>query len=151
MRRGAPRTNPDADGCGLLWCSPVVPNTGNDLASVTRLASDTLLTFGFEPQMAISLATERTAICVITISYDRAEPGADARALDCYRALTQLLIVAGYPPYRLNVNSSTAFEGHPEYAETLRALKTALDPNGILAPGRYVRQSPPRAEQEGVA
>ena len=149
--QGASRTNPDADGCGLLWCSPVVPNTGNDLASVTRLAAETLTTFGFEPQMSISLATERTAICVVTISYDRAQPGADARALECYRVLTQLLIVAGYPPYRLNVNTSTLFEGQEEYAETLRTVKTALDPNGILAPGRYVKPSPRRAQQEGVA
>ena len=74
--------DPDRDGCGLLWCSPVLPNTGAHAIEVTRLATEVLLDHGFEPQMSISLATERSAICVITISYDREVAGEDDRARD---------------------------------------------------------------------
>jgi 4-cresol dehydrogenase (hydroxylating) len=75
-KKAAPpeRMDPDRDGCGLIWCSPVLPNTGEDARTVARLAEDVLLGHGFEPQMSISLATERSLICVITISYDRSVP-----------------------------------------------------------------------------
>ena len=130
--------DPDRDGCGLLWCSPVVPNTGSDAARATDIASDVLLTHGFEPQISISLATERSLICVISITYDRAVAGEDERAMRCYKALMERLVESGYPPYRLNVSSMGYLAGtSEEYADTLRALKHALDPNGILAPGRY--------------
>ena len=131
-------TDPDADGCGLLWCSPVVPNTGRDLGEVTALAEDVLLQHGFEPQISVSLTTERSSVAVITISYDRAIDGEDARAFECYRSLTEALLARGYPPYRLNVASMSLLESaNPTYAEALSRIKNALDPNGILAPGRY--------------
>jgi 4-cresol dehydrogenase (hydroxylating) len=129
--------DPDRDGCGLLWCSPVVPNTGRDITDVAGVATRTLLAHGFEPQMSISLATERSAICVITISYDRDVPGEDARAMECYRTLTGELLSRGYPPYRLNVGSMDCLNDDPAYAIAIRALKAVLDPNGVLAPGRY--------------
>jgi 4-cresol dehydrogenase (hydroxylating) len=129
--------DPDRDGCGLLWCSPVVPNTGAHAAAVARLTTDLLLAHGYEPQMSISLATERTLICVITISYDRDGPGEDERAFACYRALGERLLAHGYPPYRLSVGSMDYMAAQPEYSRVLQSIKEALDPAGILAPGRY--------------
>lgn len=140
-RKKAPppaQPDPDRDQCGLLWCSPVVPNTGAHVAAVTDLATSVLLDEGFEPQISLSLATERTVICVITISYDRAVAGQDEQALRCYRTLTERLLARGYPPYRLNVGSMDYLAPETEeYAAVLRALKKTLDPRSILAPGRY--------------
>ena len=138
--------DPDRDGCGLLWCSPVVPNTGADLSAATSLARDIVLAHGFEPQMSVSLATERMAICVITISYDRDVAGDDARAADCYERLTRELLAAGYPPYRLNVASMGLLPADGAYADLLRAVKAAFDPQGVLAPGRYVPPDAPQTE-----
>jgi len=133
------KPDPDRDGCGLLWCSPVAPNTGAHAIDVTRLASKVLLEYGFEPQVSVSLATERSLICVTTISFDRMVAGEDERAFQCYEDLTKQLLAKGYPPYRLNV-SSMHHAAHPDaYAGVLKNLKAALDPNGILAPGRYER------------
>jgi 4-cresol dehydrogenase (hydroxylating) len=129
--------DPDRDRCGLLWCSPVVPSTSKDVVAATTLAANVVLAHGFEPQMSLSLANERSSICVTTISYDRDVAGEDQRAMACYTALTEALIDAGYPPYRLNVRSMQYAAGEPGYAEVIERLKHALDPNGILAPGRY--------------
>jgi len=131
------RPDPDRDGCGLLWCSPVVPNLGSALREVADLATDVVLAHGFEPQMSVSLANERYSISVITISYDREATGEDARALECYRALTADLLARGYPPYRLNVASMSSVRGDDAYGALLASLKEAFDPGGILAPGRY--------------
>lgn len=137
-RTGAPADmDPDRDGCGLLWCSPILPNRGRHAAEVTRLAVEILPRYGFEPQISLSLSTERSAICVITISYDRNVAGQDERAQACYRRLTEELLARGYPPYRLNVSSMQYLGDEGAYLDTLRALKSALDPNGVLAPGRY--------------
>ena len=133
--------DPDRDGCGLLWCSPVVPNVGDEVLKVTRLATAIVADHGFEPQMSLSMASERMSICVITISYDRAVEGEDARALACYRVLLDRLIAAGYPPYRLSVASMDGLGGAPTYSRALAALRSALDRQGILAPGRYEPQA----------
>jgi 4-cresol dehydrogenase (hydroxylating) len=111
--------------------------TGSALTEVTDLASKTLLEHGFEPQMSVSLATDRMAICVVTITYDRAKPGADAAALACYGALAEALQAKGYPLYRRNIASMSVAPAASPYAHLLRDLKSALDPNGIIAPGRY--------------
>lgn len=129
----------DRDRCGLLWLSPVLPSSGPHAAEVAQLATRVLLDNGFEPQMSISLATERTLTCVITISYDRDTEGEDARALACYRTLGQELMARGYPPYRLSVASMDQFEGEPAFRQALSSIKQALDPRGVLSPGRYER------------
>jgi 4-cresol dehydrogenase (hydroxylating) len=137
------KMDPDLDGCGLLWFAPVVPNTGEHAKVVTELAGRILLSHGFEPQMSISLASERTMICVITISFDRRAAGEDDRAIACYHELSDRLIEAGYPPYRLST-ISTALPSEGAFADAVRRLKHALDPNGILAPGRYAPGAPTR-------
>jgi 4-cresol dehydrogenase (hydroxylating) len=96
------------------------------------------LSYGFEPQMSLSLASERMSICVITISYDRDNGNDDARAHECYRALLDQLMARGYPPYRLNVQSMEYMAGQSrEYLQLLDTFKQVMDPNRILAPGRY--------------
>ncbi len=129
--------DPDADRCGLLWCSPVAPNTGKDVTLVTDLAIEMALSYGFEPIISVSLLTERMTISTIALTYDREVAGEDARAMDCYRALTDRLLERGYPPYRLNVASMDYANGAGAYGTVVQAIRTALDPNGTVAPGRY--------------
>ena len=146
-KRTAPPTDPDPDrdGCGLLWSSPVLPNTGAHALSLTRAVTDILLAHGFEPQMSISMATERTLICVTTISYDREVPGEDDRAAACYADLNERLLAMGYPPYRWSILSSHLSAGDGAMIRTLDAIRRGLDPNNILAPGRY-EMAEPQAE-----
>jgi 4-cresol dehydrogenase (hydroxylating) flavoprotein subunit len=143
--------DPDRDGCGLLWCSPVLPNTGPHALEVTRLATGILLDHGFEPQMSLSLATERSSICVITISYDREAPGEDGRALACYRALVEALLARGYPPYRLPVTGMSYWQVEAAYAGVLRQVRRALDPRLVLSPGRYDPAGADRLEDDAAA
>jgi 4-cresol dehydrogenase (hydroxylating) len=129
--------DPDRDGCGLLWSAPVVPNDGQHAMKVASLVTARLLEHGFEPQMSISLATERTLIFVITISYDRQVGGEDGRALNCYRELNEHLLSLGYPSYRWSVVSGQQPQTGSPFDRVLGAVTAALDPHGILAPGRY--------------
>jgi 4-cresol dehydrogenase (hydroxylating) len=133
--------NPDRDGCGLLWCAPVARMEGKEAEKLTGLAERILLGHGFEPMISITLLTERSLACVISITYDRDVPGEDAKAMACYRELQEQLESAGYYSYRLGIAGMGVQGGREAYSEVLAKIKQALDPNSILAPGRYVPAS----------
>ena len=132
--------DPDKDGCGLIWISPIAPLEGRHVAAIWGIAEPIFLRYGFEPTIAITLLTERTVDCVMTISFDRSVPGEDEKALECHDAMLKQLTEAGYYPYRLGTHAMDKLPlPEQSYTKFLRTVKGALDVNGILAPGRYDR------------
>jgi len=127
----------DRDGCGLLWCSPIAPLNGSHAAILSKIAEQVLMPHGFEPMISLSVLTDRTMGCVISISYDRNVNGEDEKAISCYNELLDELAKQGYYPYRLGVQSMDRMNGPSGYNTVLRRIKDALDPNGIISPGRY--------------
>ena len=85
------RMDPDRDACGLLWCSPIAPATGEHALQLTRIGYRVLLEHGFEPAISISMVSERSLACVISITYDRDLPGEDERASRCHDELKRRL------------------------------------------------------------
>jgi len=129
--------NPDRDGCGLLWYAPVAPARGGEVAALTGIATEVLLGSGFEPMISLTVLTPRTVYAVISITYDREIEGEDERAMGTYAELSERCRKAGYYPYRLGIQSMEECAKEGTYAAVLGQLKGALDPNGVLAPGRY--------------
>lgn len=127
--------DPDRDGCGLLWYSPVAPLEGSHVERASGIATEVLTRHGFEPMISLSLVTDRAVACVVSICYDRAQAGEDGRAMACYEELGRSLTEAGYPPYRLG-NMPVKGAGSDAIGEK---LKRAFDPAGVLSPGRYAR------------
>jgi 4-cresol dehydrogenase (hydroxylating) len=130
--------DPNRDGCGLLWYAPVAPADGVSVTTLTGISEDTLLEHGFEPMISLTMITERSVACVISIAYDREVPGEDGKAMACYQELRQRLASRGYYPYRLGVQSMDLLDSNRSRTEFLKTLKQALDPNDVLAPGRYL-------------
>lgn len=138
MRGPVPETkNPDADRCGLLWCAPVAPMQSEHVRRVVNAATETLLDGGYEPMISITLITERSCACIITVAYDRTLAGEDGRAMAAYQALLRRLWADGYYSYRLGIQSMGELVGNNGFNRTLQSLRRCLDPAGILAPGRY--------------
>ena len=133
--------DPDRDGCGLLWCAPVAPMVGIEVRAVTGIATEILLRHGFEPMISITLITERSAACVITVAYDRSAPGEDRKASACYQELLRRLWSSGYYSYRLGIQSMQEMSGDNGFNRLLGRIKQTLDPNDILSPGRYQPRS----------
>ncbi len=129
--------NPDRDRCGLLWLSPVAPAEGRHALAMTEISSRIMLNYGFEPLLSLTLITERALICVISITFDRDQPGEDERALSCYEQLRQELTEKGYIPYRLGIQSMVGLRTGGAYERFVEGIKHLADPAGILAPGRY--------------
>jgi 4-cresol dehydrogenase (hydroxylating) flavoprotein subunit len=130
--------DPDRDRCGVLWAAPVVPFNGRDVLAAARLIEASILAHGLEPLLAMVGQTERVVYLIPLLVYDRDVPGADEEAMRCHDALLAELIEAGYPPYRLGVQSMDALaDPRDDHGALMERLKRALDPNDILAPGRY--------------
>lgn len=129
--------DPDRDRCGLLWCAPVAPADGTQVANLAQIANETLLSFGFEPMISLTILTPRTVSCVVSISYDRETAGQDEQAMTCYDELVSRCARNGYYPYRLGIQSRAETRDGDAYTGLIRKLKKTFDPNGILAPGRY--------------
>jgi 4-cresol dehydrogenase (hydroxylating) flavoprotein subunit len=130
--------DPDRDGCGLIWTAPVAPMEGTHAERLAGIVERNLLSHGFEPMISITLLTERSIACVVSITYDREKTGEDAKAIECYLALQAELEREGYYSYRLATPALPAPAADNAYSGLLRSIRTALDPNDVLAPGRYV-------------
>ena len=86
----------------------------------------------------MTLRTERSVDNIVSIAYDRDVPGEDARAMQCHDELLRELTAADFYPYRLGIHSIGKVPPRkPSSQALLGRLKAALDPDWILAPGRY--------------
>ena len=132
--------DPDRDRCGVVWCCAAVPLRGDDVARACELAAHVLHAHGFDPMLAVATPTERCASLLPTILCAREVPDADARAVSCPAALTAALAREGWLPYRVAAHRMASI---PEANDATRALlarlRAAVDPSGVLAPGRYER------------
>jgi 4-cresol dehydrogenase (hydroxylating) len=130
--------DPDADACGAIWCSPCLPFAGAHVEAAMEIIERITLHHGFEPNVAWLPTSARVLHAIIAILFDREIDGEDARALNCHDALLEALQERGYLPYRLGILSMHGLPPVSEDELALRlSLKRALDPNFILAPGRY--------------
>lgn len=130
--------NPALDNCGMLWVSPVLPLRGADLLRVYALAEPIFHAHRFDLFATFSMINERALGGVLTVAYDKEDPDEAARARRCYQQLFDTLVGAGYIPYRVGLQSMAALDnGDDAYWRMVGRIKAALDPNGIIAPGRY--------------
>lgn len=130
--------DPDQDQCGFIWCAPVVPFVGTCVREAVTIVEETVLAYGYEPSIALNCVDARNIYVTAAIIYDRASAGEDAKAMACYHALLGRLTQAGYIPYRLGIQAMDQLPpAQDDYGALLQTLKQALDPNDILAPGRY--------------
>jgi 4-cresol dehydrogenase (hydroxylating) len=139
--------DPAADNCGMMWVSPIIPMRGEDALKLHALIEPFFEKYGFDLFITLSMITERALGGVVTVAYDKEDAGETDRAHACYRALLGAVMDAGYIPYRVGIQSMADLDrGSGVFWNTVGAVKTALDPLGIIAPGRYQPTRPPAGE-----
>lgn len=130
--------NPAADNCGLLWLSPVIPMRGEEVLQFHDLIESLFHQYGFDLFLTLSTINDRALGGVITIAYDKENLAETQRAQQCYQALFKAVMEAGYIPYRAGIQSMADLaHGSEVFWDTASAIKAAIDPHGIIAPGRY--------------
>ena len=130
--------DPDRDRCGVIWAAPVVPFDGRGVVAAVSMLEEVILAHGLEPLLAMVGQSPRALYLLPLLVYDRDVAGADEEAMRCHDAILTRLARDGHLPYRLGVQSMDALPApRDDHGALLERIKRAVDPNDILAPGRY--------------
>jgi 4-cresol dehydrogenase (hydroxylating) len=124
-------------GGGSMWFAPVSQARGSECGKQVELATRILNKHGLD-YVGEFIVGWRDMHHVIDVLYDRSNPEETQRANACFHELLDEFEKQGYGVYRVN----TAFQERvaktygPVKRDVERRIKRALDPNGILAPGK---------------
>ena len=130
--------DPARDNCGHIWLAPTVPMTGEHFQKFYSLVDNVLKFHEFETALAFTSVTPRAFSCTVPIFFDRSSESEVKRAHDCYDVLLKKCLDNGYPPYRVGIRSmETITKENKPYWKLVKTIKDAIDPNGIISPGRY--------------
>lgn len=130
--------NPDDSRAGLKFILPTAPLSGYHGEAVASLTEEVFSAYGFTPYITLNTITSRSFGCVINLSFDREDSGESERAQQCADELLKRLINKGYYPYRVNVGQMNMVVNKDDsFWQVADSLKKALDPAGILSPGKY--------------
>jgi len=129
--------DPIRDGVGILWYAPVLPLKAALINDMTIMMKEVMARHGFPQAISFTTVSEKCAIGVIPIIYDKAA-GAE-KAHQCFNELWDKGNALGCPPYRVNVTAMEKLTDPTDsvYWQTVGKIKQALDPKHILSPGRY--------------
>ncbi|MGY6276129.1 FAD-binding oxidoreductase [Methylomonas sp. MgM2] len=129
--------NPAQDGCGLIWYSPLLPMKPSLTRQYVEMVTEICIKHRIEPLITLTSISDRCWNSTIPILYDKQNPEEVARAQKCYDELLETGRKHGYVPYRLGIQSMDLPNKEHAVPDILIKIKHAIDPNNIIAPGRY--------------
>lgn len=130
--------DPDSGEGGIVFAAPIVPLHGEAVTAMLAATREVGEAHGFQPAVTLNLMSGRTLEGVVSIDFRRTDPADVARAHACLRALNTRYRDDGFSPYRIDIgNMDLMMDAGDPFWLTVARLKDALDPQGIIAPGRY--------------
>lgn len=130
--------DPARDQCGLLWIGPVIPFTSKYVMHALALAKDIFARHEFDFFVEIIVESPRSVILLLGVFYIRQDPADQARARNWYNEVRKTFLLNGYPPYRdTTMSMPESQEMNSVSRDFLQAVKNAVDPLNLIAPGRY--------------
>jgi 4-cresol dehydrogenase (hydroxylating) len=132
------RMDPARDGCGLIWYSPLVPMMAERVRTYVGLVENICIEHGIEPLITLTSISPRCFDSTVPILFNRDDPAEAERADACYRALFEMGRGEGFLPYRMGVQyMDLVTVTDSVFWRLVAKIKQAVDPGGIIAPGRY--------------
>jgi 4-cresol dehydrogenase (hydroxylating) len=124
-------------GGGSLWFAPVSQARGSETLKQMKLAKEILAKHGLDYSGEFIVGM-RDMHHILDMLYDRTDPAMTKAAYQCFDELVTRFSAEGYGSYRTNTAfmDKVADTYGPVQRNVHRTLKKALDPNGILAPGK---------------
>lgn len=130
--------NPAQDGCGLIWYSPLVPMEPSTVRKYTDMVERVCTQYGIEPLITLTSLSDSCFDSTVPILFDPDTPGATENAHACYAALLEEGREIGCTPYRAPISAMGSFvDSDVPYWKLVAKIKKALDPDGLISPGRY--------------
>lgn len=128
----------DPNLSGHVWISPLVPNESTSLRLFLSTVSELYAKHDLDPLISLTILNVRTICAVLSVNYNKEDTGEACRARDCYEELLDACFQLGFIPYRLGVGSMKYLKKRSSaYSDLIEQIKESLDPNRVLAPGRY--------------
>jgi 4-cresol dehydrogenase (hydroxylating) len=132
--------DPARDGCGLIWYAPLVPMKPEKVRLFVEMVRRICPAYGIDPLITLTSLSDRCFDGTVPLLFRRDDAEGAAKAQACYRALFEAGQEEGFVPYRMSVNSMPLITGQKNgFWDTVSKIKHALDPDSIIAPGRYSR------------
>ena len=131
--------------------SPLVLMTPAAIRNYVAMVGEVCTVHGIEPLITLTSLTDRCFDSTVPLLFDRADAQEMARANACFDALYEAGQGQGFVPYRLGINAMTRVTSVPStFWNLVATIKSTVDPDGIIAPGRYAplpvsAARPPRA------
>jgi 4-cresol dehydrogenase (hydroxylating) len=128
------------DDGGHLVFSPVVPLTGHHVMKLDRLVRPSIRDSGLDCLLGMTLM-RRSLAYICLVPFDTTNEEQTRAAFDLYRLLVKKAAADGYGEYRAHVAlmdhiaARFDFNDHA-FRRLTETIKDALDPNGILSPGK---------------
>lgn len=130
--------DPARDQCGLIWLGPMVPLSGRNVSEVLDMVKPLYQKHQFDFTTALMVGNARTVIALMSIFYDKDDPDETRRAEALYFEMGEVTQQAGYQQYRTStIFMDRVLKSAPEFEAVCNRIKAALDPCGVLAPGKY--------------
>lgn len=129
--------NPARDRCGLLWYAPLIPANVSAMEAFVEMVREITPRYNIEPLITFTHTSAHNIDSTVPILFDLSNPAAVEDAHNCLAALFEQGVKHGYVPYRLNIRQQEALDKEAVCWKTAGKIAHALDPNGILSPGRY--------------
>lgn len=131
--------NPAMDDCGLIWYSPLVEMDGKSVVDYVSFIRETCEQFNMEPLITLTSLSHSIFDSTIPILFSRSDDNDETlNAHNCYNKLLDVGKKHGYYPYRMGVGHMQELTSSADvFFSIAQRIKTALDPNCVIAPKRY--------------
>ena len=123
-----------------LFFSPIAPTRGRDARTIHELVTAAHVKYGFDVFPTLCVAG-REIHYIVNIIYDRGDADMKRRAVRLMREMIDSCAARGFGEYRTHLLfadqvARTYSWGDQALMRFNETIKDALDPNGVLAPGR---------------
>lgn len=130
--------DPARDGCGLIWYSPLVPMKPERVRVFVEMVKRVCIEHRVNPLITLTSISDRCFDSTIPLLFDRKSRAEAERTQACYDALFVAGQKEGFIPYRIGIQSMHLLPTHAgRYMALADRIKSALDPDNIMALGRY--------------
>lgn len=131
--------DPARDGCGLIWYAPLVPMKQESVIRYVQMVSTIMSKYRLEPLMTLTSLSDRCFDSTVPLLFDPDSETERKNAENCYWELLEEGKKQGFLPYRVGIQTmSWLSENNSHFWQTVRKVKSVLDPDTIISPGRYI-------------
>lgn len=139
---GALPLDPVRDRCGFAWLCPVLPLAAPAIRLVeTMMTTETRGTRVF-PAIGFQVVSPAALHGYLSLAWDREDSAAEMQALRLHARLAAGLAEAGFAPFRHGYLDGPVRSLPDTYDAILARIADAVDPSGVMSPGR-LRRLPP--------